>query len=76
MDTLNSLYKALLTSLEFCSIYIYAFSRRFYLKAIHFLISMCVPWELNPQPFALLMQCSTTEPQAHLVHDFAFLVLK
>ncbi len=27
---------------------------------------MCVPWELNPQPFALLTQCSTTEPQEHL----------
>ncbi len=26
---------------------------------------MCVPWELNPQPFALLKQCSTTEPQEH-----------
>ncbi len=26
------------------------------------LISMCVPWESNPQPFALLTQCSTTEP--------------
>ncbi len=24
---------------------------------------MCVPWELNPQHFALLMQCFTTEPQ-------------
>ncbi len=24
---------------------------------------MCVPWELNPQPFALLTQCYTTEPQ-------------
>ncbi len=24
---------------------------------------MCVPWELNPRPFALLTQCSTTEPQ-------------
>ncbi len=23
---------------------------------------MCVPWESNPQPFALLTQCSTTEP--------------
>ncbi len=22
----------------------------------------CVPWESNPQPFALLTQCSTTEP--------------
>ncbi len=27
--------------------------------------SICVPWESNPQPFALLMQCSTTEPQEH-----------
>ncbi len=27
-----------------------------------FFISMCVPWESNPQPFALLTQCSTTEP--------------
>ncbi len=26
---------------------------------------MCAPWELNPQPFALLTQCSTTEPQEH-----------
>ncbi len=26
---------------------------------------MCVPWESNPQPFALLTQCSTTEPQEH-----------
>ncbi len=33
-------------------------------QAIHFFfISMCVPWELNPQSFALLTQCSTTEPQ-------------
>ncbi len=53
-------------------IYIYAFSRRFYPKrlTVHsgytFFISMCVPWELNPQPFALLTQCSTTEPQEHL----------
>ncbi len=28
-------------------------------------VSMCVPWELNPQPFVLLTQCSTTEPQEH-----------
>ncbi len=27
--------------------------------------SMCVPWEVNPQPFALLMQCFTTESQEH-----------
>ncbi len=26
---------------------------------------MHVPWELNPQPFVLLTQCSTTEPQEH-----------
>ncbi len=32
------------------------------IQAIHF-ISMCVPWELNRQPFALLTQRSTTEPQ-------------
>ncbi len=35
------------------------------IQAIHFFVSMCVPWELNPQPFALLTQCSTTEPQEH-----------
>ncbi len=33
-----------------------------------FLISMCVPWELNPQPFALLTQCSTTEPHRNTLH--------
>ncbi len=26
---------------------------------------MCVPWESNPQPFALLTQRSTTEPHEH-----------
>ncbi len=31
--------------------------------SLYIFISMCVPWELNPQPFALLTQCSTTEPQ-------------
>ncbi len=54
-------------------IYIYAFSRRFYPKrlTVHSgytcFISMCVPWESNPQPFALLTQCSTTEPQEHFI---------
>ncbi len=40
-----------------------------YIQAIIIIIfiSLCVPWELNPQPFALLMQCSTTEPQEHIV---------
>ncbi len=37
-----------------------------YIQAIQLFVSMCVPWELNPQPFALLTQCSTTEPQEHL----------
>ncbi len=35
------------------------------LRIYIFFISMRVPWELNPQPFALLTQCSTTEPQEH-----------
>ncbi len=49
-------------------IYMYAFSRRFYPKRLtiafrlYIFISTCVPWELNPQPFAQLTQCSTTEP--------------
>ncbi len=29
---------------------------------LYIFISKCVPWESNPQPFALLTQCSTTEP--------------
>ncbi len=37
------------------------------IQALHsFFVSMCVPWELNPQPYALLTQCSTTEPQEQL----------
>ncbi len=34
------------------------------IQTIHF-TSMCVNWELNPQLFALLTQCSTTKPQEH-----------
>ncbi len=37
------------------------------IQAIHYFISICVPWESNPQPFVLLAQCSTTEPQEHLL---------
>ncbi len=54
-------------------IYIYAFSRRFYPKRLtiafrlYIFISMCVPWESNPQPFALLTQCSTTEPHRNTI---------
>ncbi len=33
-------------------------------------VSMCVPWELNPQYFALLTHCSTAEPQEHTVQYF------
>ncbi len=36
------------------------------IQVIIFFVIMCVPWELNPQPFALLTQCSTTEPQQHV----------
>ncbi len=56
-----------------CYIYIYAFSRRFYPKRLTILfrlyifISTCDPWESNPQPFALLTQCSTTEPHRNNV---------
>ncbi len=36
-----------------------------------FFISMCASWESNPQPFALLTQCSTTEPQEHSTHGLS-----
>ncbi len=48
-------------------VYIYAFSRRFYPKrlTVHsgytLLISMCVSWELNPQP----LRCWRNVPQEH-----------
>ncbi len=42
--------------------------------AIFFFVSMCVPWELNPQPFVLLMQCSTTEPQEHYLVAVGFVL--
>ncbi len=66
-DDLKATIKATWASIHLH--YIYIFSRRFYPKrlTVHsgytfFFISTCVPWELNPQPFALLTQCSTTEP--------------
>ncbi len=52
---------------------IYAFSRCFYPKRLtiafrlYIFISTCVPWESNPQPFAQLTQCSTTEPHRNTV---------
>ncbi len=39
-----------------------------------FLINMCFPWESNPQPFALLTQCSTTEPQRNTNDDRIFIL--
>ncbi len=33
-----------------------------------FMVSICVSWESNPQPFALLTQCS--EPQEHTLYYF------
>ncbi len=51
------------------------FIRRFYSKRLTFLISMCVPWESNPQPFALLTQCSTTEPHRNIMKCFERLVM-
>ncbi len=38
-----------------------------------FIISICVPWESNPQPFALQMQCSTTEPHRNTLPTPTFL---
>ncbi len=35
------------------------------IQATHFFVSMCVPWELNPQPFVLLTQFSTTGTFIH-----------
>ncbi len=52
----------------FRSAFTFTFIRRFYTKRLtiafrlYIFFSMCVPWESNPQPFALLTQCSTTEP--------------
>ncbi len=37
------------------------------LSGYTFIVSMCVPWELNPQTFVLQTQCSSTEPQEHVM---------
>ncbi len=37
---------------------------------------MCVPWELNTQPFALLTQRSATEPQEHYsIFDYSIFAI-
>ncbi len=54
----------------------FTFSRRFYPKRLtivfrlYIFISTCDPWESNPQPFALLTQCSTTEPHRNNLCNF------
>ncbi len=51
----------------------FAFSRCFYPKRLaiafrlYIFISTCVLWESNPQLFALLTQCSTTEPHRNVL---------
>ncbi len=54
-------------------IYIYAFSRRFYPKLHIYCQCMC-SLGIEPTTFALLTQCSTTEPQEHML--FHVIVLK
>ncbi len=47
--------------------FLYILSKATYSAFMIYILSVCViPWELNPQPFALLTQCSTTEPQEHM----------
>ncbi len=48
---------------------------------LYIFISACVPWESNPQPFAQLMQCSTTEPHknkydAHIARNVLSQIIK
>ncbi len=77
-----SIHLLLICCCFFVKILFYAFSRRFYPKLLTvnagytFFISMCVRWELNPQPFVLLMQCSTTEPQEQHVCEGFLLKIK
>ncbi len=63
--------------LFYLNIYMYAFIQSD-LQVIH-VLSVCVLWELNPQPFALLTQCSTTEPRVPsltlLVHYLCHIVM-
>ncbi len=48
-----NIYQKLLSKATYSAFRLYSFS-------------MCVPWELNPQPFAQLTQCSITEQQEHI----------
>ncbi len=40
-----------------------------------YLLSVCVPWELNPQPFALLTQCFTNEPQKLYLYIYIYIYI-
>ncbi len=59
----------------------FTFSRRFYPKRLtiafrlYIFISICVPWESNPQPFILLTRCSTTEPHRNTQEHFDAIML-
>ncbi len=55
LSTLFYIYQMLLPKATYSAFRLYIF------------FSMCVPWKLIPQPFALLTQCSTTEPQEHIL---------
>ncbi len=62
-------------------IYIYAFSRRFYPKLYiysgytYFCQYVC-SLGIKPTTFALLTQCSTTEPQEHAIVRYKFAIAK
>ncbi len=43
------------------------------IQVIHVFVSIL--WESNPQPFVLLTQCSTTEPQEHVFSLFLFFIV-
>ncbi len=55
-------------------IYIHAFSKRFYPKRLSafrlHIFCQCVPWELNPLPFALLTQCSNHWATGSPINNF------
>ncbi len=78
---MNILWKKVQYKCGSLCIYIYAFSRCFYPKrlTVHssytFFVSMCVPWESNPQPLHYLRNALTTKPQEHLVESFFFFFL-
>ncbi len=55
--------------------YIYIYAKRLTITfRLDIFISMCGPWESNPQPFALLTQCSTTEPHRN-IQTYAILIV-